>query len=134
MRCSEDDDEDEKEFRRLTAKHSNHPPARQAEPKRRYRRRKHPDLFVKVPVWWLERVATLDTTSTSKTLLVGVWLFYLSLKNNRRRTFSVSNVGAKIFGISPRAKRKALHQLKAAGLILVERRPRRNPIVTLIVV
>jgi hypothetical protein len=127
-REAEDEDEEEKEFRRLTSRSSRH------SLNKKHRRRKHPDLLVKVPVWWLEKVATLDTTSTSKTLLVGIWLFYLSLKNNRRLTFSVSNAGAKEFGISPRAKRKALRQLEAARLILVDRRPRKNPIVTLVVV
>ena len=127
---AEDEDEEEKEFRRLTSRRA----ARGPPTNGKHRRRKHPNLFVQVPVWWLERMAMLDATSTSKTLLVGVWLFYRKLKNGNKLTFSASNADAKKFGISPRAKRKALRQLEAAELILVERHPRKNPVVTLIVV
>lgn len=35
------------------------------------------------------------------------------------------------FGLSPREKARALQHLEDAGLIAVERRPRRNPVVTL---
>jgi hypothetical protein len=67
-----------------------------------------------------------------KALLVGLLLW--NLKGLRKcETFAVSNIMAHDWGITPDAKRRALRKLEKAGLISVERRGKRSPLVTLLV-
>ncbi len=85
--------------------------------------------FVKgpIPYLWIVRAAALP----GKALHVGVALWYLSgLKKNK-----TIKAGGTVFidlGISPRAKSRALRLFKEAGLITVEQKPGRVPIVTLL--
>jgi hypothetical protein len=64
-----------------------------------------------------------------------VWLYLLHLHfKTKRLTFPVPNVWLKKRGIDRRAKYQALTKLAAAGLITVEWRCGRSPVVTLVVV
>lgn len=49
----------------------------------------------------------------------------------RSQTVTLTSAFLARFGLSRREKARALQQLEDAGLITVERRPRRNPVVTL---
>jgi DNA-binding transcriptional ArsR family regulator len=51
----------------------------------------------------------------------------------RTDSFVVSNVMAREWGIEPDAKGRALRKLENAGLVTVERRDKRSPLVTLLV-
>jgi hypothetical protein len=67
-----------------------------------------------------------------KALLVGLVLWHI--KGLRKTdTFTVSNLILRDWGIEADAKRRALRKLEQAGLIAVERRGKRSPLVTLIV-
>jgi hypothetical protein len=127
MRYNEDDDEDEREFRRLTARSSRHPSAYKTKPSGK----RASNGYEKVPLWWAERVANIRGAS-AKTMFVGIWLFHLKWKNHSN-TFSVPNGQLAARGINRKTKYRALRQLEAAGLIVIERRGRKTIRVTLVI-
>ncbi len=86
------------------------------------------DTFVKVPLWWIEQ-ATQATRSPQA--FVCVWLLHLSWQA-RSMTFPLPNDRLAKRGADRQAKRRALANLERAGLISVERRSRKAPIVTLL--
>jgi len=80
-------------------------------------------------VAWLCKAKPLGATP----LLVGLALWYL--KGLRKtNTFIVSNILMKEWGVSPDAKSRALRKLEEAGLIAIERRGKRSPQISLLVV
>jgi hypothetical protein len=91
-------------------------------------KRKRVEVFVKVPLWWITAVA--KATRSPKTLVL-VELLYASWKA-RSSTFSLANVRLAKLGISREIKRRVLRDLERDGLITVERRPSKSPIVTLV--
>jgi hypothetical protein len=122
MRHDEDEDEDEKEFQRLTAHISRHVST--------YKAKQPRASYEQVQWWWSERVVNIRGAS-AKTMFVGIWLFRLKWKH-RSLTFPVPNGQLAARGISRFAKNRALRQLEAAGLIVVEWRRKKTPIVTLV--
>jgi DNA-binding transcriptional ArsR family regulator len=81
-----------------------------------------------VDVSWVCQASRLGV----KALLVGLSLWHLR-GLRRSDTFIVSNLMVREWGIEPDAKSRALRTLEKAGLIAVERRGKRNPLVTLMV-
>ena len=92
------------------------------------RKRKKVDAFVKVPLWWIAAAAKY---ARSPATVVLVELLYASWKA-RNSTFSLSNVRLAKLGVSREIKRRVLRDLEAGGLITVERRPSKSPIITLV--
>jgi hypothetical protein len=86
------------------------------------------DLFVKVPLWWIEQ-ATQATRSPQA--LVCIWLLHLAWQA-KSASFPLPNDRLARRGADRQAKRRALANLEKAGLISVERQPRKAPIVTLL--
>ena len=86
------------------------------------------DTFVKVPLWWIEQ-ATRATKSPQA--FVCVWLLHLAWKAGST-TFPLPNGRLTKQGADRRAKRRALANLEAAGLITVEREDGKTPVVTLL--
>jgi hypothetical protein len=86
------------------------------------------DPFVKVPLRWAAKAA--KATKTPKAL-VWVWLLHTSWKT-KRTTFPFPNGKLKGDGVARFTKHRALQELEAAGLITVERRHGKTPIVTLV--
>lgn len=117
------DDEDETLFIEAQTTTSNLPP------RAKRRRKANKDAYVMVPLWWLEQ-ATKATRSPQT--FVAVWLLYLSWKA-KSPTFPVPNSQLEGRGADRQAKRRALASLEAAGLITVDRRDRKTPVVTLLV-
>jgi len=79
-----------------------------------------------VDVSWVCQASHLGV----KALLVGLALWHL--KGLRKTdTFIVSNLVLEDWGILPDAKWRALRALERAGLIRIDRRGRRSPVVTL---
>jgi hypothetical protein len=115
-------DEDEKEFQRLTARSSRHVSAYKT---------KTDGRFVMVPLWWAQRVASIRH-APPKVLFVGIWLLHLKWKA-RSNTFPVPNGQLAIRGVNRKMKNRCLRQLEAAGLITVEWRAGKNPVVTLVI-
>jgi DNA-binding MarR family transcriptional regulator len=88
------------------------------------------DKFIAGPIYvsWVCQASRLGV----KALLVGLALWHL--KGLRRDNgFLVSNLMLQEWGIRPDAKTRALRKLEKAGLIIVERRGKRSPRVTLVV-
>src|SRR5262249_36902637 len=92
-------------------------------------KRKKAEPFVKVPLWWIGRAT--KATNTGKAL-VCVELLYAAWKA-KRSTFPLPNGRLAKLGLNRETKRRALYDLERAGLITVERPPRKTPIVTLVV-
>ena len=81
-----------------------------------------------IDVSWVVRARRLGATA----LLVGLAIWHLR-KLRQADTFIVSNIMLQEWEIQADAKTRALRALERAGLIIVERRSKRSPRVTLIV-
>ena len=81
-----------------------------------------------IDVSWVVQAKRLGATA----LLVGLALWHLK-KLRQSDTFTVSNLMLQEWGVQPDAKSRALRALERAGLIRVERRGKRSPLVALIV-
>jgi hypothetical protein len=85
------------------------------------------DTFVKVPLWWAAEAAK---ATRSPTTLVLVELLHRSWKA-KSLTFPFPSGRLSTNGVSLSVKRRVLRALEAAGLITVERRNGKTPLVTL---
>jgi hypothetical protein len=88
--------------------------------------------FIRLPLWWLEKLgeAPLATGSTHQ---VAGHLIYLDWKNHGK-PFKLPNGMLKYDGICRQSKWRALNDLERRGLITLERRQRKSPIIRLILV
>src|SRR5262245_52008156 len=91
-------------------------------------KRRKAEPFVKVPLWW---AAAAAKASRSPATLVLVELLYASWKA-KSLTFSLPNGRLQKVGVSRKVKLRVLRDYARAGLIRVERPPRKAPIVTII--
>jgi len=87
------------------------------------RRREH---FAMLPMTWYERLKGAD----GQTYRVAWFLLYLHWKNNGG-PIKLANGMLVMDGVPPQSKRRALRDLERRGLITVEWRPRKSPIVRL---
>jgi hypothetical protein len=90
---------------------------------------KSKDTFVKVPLWWATEAAK---ATRMPGMLVLIELLHRSWKA-KSMTFLLPNGRLGKNGVSREVKRKKLRDLESAGLIMVERRHGKTPIVTLVV-
>jgi hypothetical protein len=88
------------------------------------------DTFVKVPLWWIEQATRATRTPQA---MVCVWLLHLAWQS-KSMEFILPNDRLAKRGADRRVKRRALANLEKAGLIKVERRNRKPPRVTLVVI
>ncbi len=91
-------------------------------------KRKKAEPFVKVPLWWAVEAA--KATKTPKAL-VWIELLHLAWKT-KGSTFSLPNGKLKKAGVSRFVKCRVLRELEKAGLITVEWRHGKNPLITLV--
>jgi hypothetical protein len=91
-------------------------------------KRKKPEPFVKMPLWWAEAVG--KATGSPTTILL-VELLRLRWKT-QSMTFPLPNSRLRKLGVSRDIKRRVLLDLERAGLITVERFSRKTPVVTLV--
>jgi hypothetical protein len=68
-------------------------------------------------------------TSSSGGMMVWLWLVQQE-RTTRDKTFPVSTESLAPYGVSYRAKKRALEELEAAGLITVSRHLGKSPVVT----
>jgi hypothetical protein len=87
--------------------------------------RKRRQQFVMVPMVWRERLEG----ATGQTILLALDLLYLGWKKGG--PIKLTNGMLREDGISRQSKWRGLNELERRGLITVERRPRRSPIVRL---
>jgi hypothetical protein len=93
-------------------------------PRKILKRRKH---FVTVPFEWVERL----NGAGGKTYALALHVLYLGWKN-KGRPFTLANGMLQIDGVSQSSKWRALADLEQRGLILVGRRPRKSPTITVL--
>jgi hypothetical protein len=86
--------------------------------------RKRREQFVSVPWSWVERLAG----APGQTYRVALCVLHLHWKGHGK-PFKLPNGMLRIDGVSPRSKWRALDDLERRGLIAVERRRKRSPIV-----
>ena len=97
-------------------------------PKGATRKPKWRKQFVRVPWKWIDR---LKDASRIGTYRVALHLLYETWRNGGR-AIVLSNSALKDAGVSRWAKWDALLELERLGLIAVERRPSKSPLVTLL--
>ena len=85
------------------------------------KRRQH---FVRVPWMWMEKLIGCR----GQTLRVAFVVLYLDWKA-KGRPVKLANKLPQMVGVSRRAKWRALNDLESIGLISVERRAKKSPIV-----
>jgi hypothetical protein len=90
---------------------------------------KKAETFVKVPLWWIEKAAQAISAPSA---LVCIYLLHTAWKA-KSATFLLPNGRLRKAGVSRKVKSRVLRDLETAGLIRVERRPRKSPLVTLVV-
>jgi len=86
------------------------------------------DAFVKVPLWWAVSAAEATRDPAA---LVWIYLLHASWKE-KSMTVPLPNGWLGRCGVSRDVKRRVLRDLEATGLITVERRGCKSPIVTLV--
>ena len=107
-------------------------PAKLAAPPVPTKIRKRREQFVQVPMWWLEKLGE-PPLATGTTHQVACYLCYLDWKHHSK-PFKLPNGMLEYDGISRRSKWRALADLERRGLITVERRRRKSPIIRVLVV
>jgi hypothetical protein len=86
--------------------------------------------FVKVPLQW-----AADAAKATGTRGAMVWILLLHMAwKTKSTTFPLSNIMLARYGVSREMKRRVLEKLEAPGRIKIERRWKRNPIVTLLTI
>jgi hypothetical protein len=85
---------------------------------------KRREQFVMLPLGWVERLSG----ASGKAWHLAALLLYRDWKS-RGTPFKLANGMLSIDGVSRRTKWRALSELERRGLINVERRPRRSPII-----
>jgi hypothetical protein len=94
------------------------------QPKLEKRRRQ----FVRVPMEWFEKLGG----APGQTFFIAVYVLYMDWKS-LGKPFPLANGMLKFDGVGRHAKYKALRELERRGLVTVEWRRRRSPIVRRIV-
>jgi hypothetical protein len=89
--------------------------------------RKRREQFVMLPMWWYDKLAN-PVPVCRTTCLIAWHLLYLDWKN-RGKPFKLPNGTLRFDGISRFAKWRALTDLERRGLITIERRSRRSPVI-----
>jgi hypothetical protein len=84
--------------------------------------------FVKIPMAWKDRLFEVGARN-ARTIMIGVELHALFFKAFRK-PFPLTNTAMAKMGIDRHAKYRALVKLEALGLIKVERRPGKSPLIT----
>jgi hypothetical protein len=96
---------------------------RQITPRKIAKRREH---FIMVPFGWLERL----NGARGGTILLALHLLYLNWKQ-KGRPFKLANGMLKIDGIGRTVKWRGLADLERRGLVSIERRKRKSPVITI---
>ena len=94
--------------------------------------RRRREQFVMMPLWWYEKLLGKPAIA-GRTILVAIYLLHLDWKHHGK-PFKLPNGMLKYDGVSRHSKWRALPDLERRGLITVERRRRKSPIVRVLVV
>jgi hypothetical protein len=100
----------------------------QEEPPVKRKAKKWQHRFVSVPWVWADQLKTCESAATFKLALL---LLYEHWRTNGS-WIHLTNALAATMDILPEAKRRALGDLERRGLVSVERRSRKTPLVTVL--
>jgi hypothetical protein len=92
--------------------------------------RKRRERFVMMPMWWIEKLGEAPL-ATGATHQVACYIVHLHWKHHGK-PFKLPNGMLEYDGVSRQSKWRALPDLERRGLIKVERRPSRSPIIHLL--
>jgi hypothetical protein len=81
-----------------------------------------------IPLSWLSKAGEIG----GKALAVALAIRFHSGRQRYARTVAVSNELVEQFGVTRKSKYAALDALEEAGLIRVDQRPKKTPVVTII--
>jgi hypothetical protein len=84
--------------------------------------------FTKFPKMWQEQLARIRAEGS--TYRVALYLLDQAGFNPTTREVPLSTARMRKLSVSRNGKRNAIKQLRRAGLVAVEERPRKSPIVT----
>jgi hypothetical protein len=84
--------------------------------------------FIKMPLVWFDRLGSARNTATFKVALRLLQLHF----RDRGRPVQLGNLALGLIEVSRKQKHRALMELERLGLVRIERRPRKSPIVTTI--
>jgi hypothetical protein len=90
------------------------------------KRRQH---FIQVPWTWVEK---LSKTQSANTYRVALYLLFLHWKGNGT-PIKLANGMLAMDGVTRFSKWRALRELEQAGLITIERHPRKSPTIAVVV-
>jgi hypothetical protein len=107
-------------------------PAKFAAPPIPAKIRKRREQFVMMPMWWYEKLLSKPAIAGT-TILVALYLLHLDWKHHAK-PFKLSNGMLEYDGISRHSKWRALTDLERRGLIIVQRRPKKSPIIRVLLV
>ena len=93
------------------------------------RKKKWERQYILFPWSWLD---ALKATGRGATWRLALFILYEHWRNGGRK-IKLTNIMAAEVGVSSDAKGRALEDLEQAGLIEVERRPDKSPLITLLV-
>jgi hypothetical protein len=82
-----------------------------------------------IPLSWLKRLCHEKCGRTAHSAALAVW-YVAGLRKSSTVTFT-SKVALQ-FGLDRTGKARGIKSLEAAGLIAVEKRPRKNPLITIL--
>jgi DNA-binding transcriptional ArsR family regulator len=89
--------------------------------------------FLLLPWEWYERAVAAARPRSLDTLVVGEWIYrQWRMRKRGVDSIKVGNIALGKLGVSPDAKTSALSRLEAAGLIRVQRQPRKSPRITVL--
>ena len=90
-------------------------------------RKKTTEPFVKVPLCWIEKAAKA-TELPAIMLLIELLRLRWRIQSN---TFPLPNGRLAKLGVSRKVKQRMLRQLELTGMISVDRRSRKTPVITI---
>jgi hypothetical protein len=86
------------------------------------------EIFIRTPFSWWEKLSGCH----GQILAVALFIIHLEWKSQGRRPVKLANGALDAYGISRRTKWRALNELERLGLISVERRVRKSPIIRIL--
>jgi hypothetical protein len=84
--------------------------------------------FVRVPWGWVDRLKTTNRGSTYRLALLLIYEYW----RTGGRPIQLSNAMLAGDGVTRKSKWRALRELEQLELVKIERRPRKSPVVTLL--
>jgi hypothetical protein len=86
------------------------------------------EKFIKVPMAWRQKLVG----ATGNTILIALDLLYLAWKDGRDGPVKLPNAALRRVGIGRQSKWRALGDLERRGLVAIDRRSGRSPLVRLL--